>query len=80
VLLTVCSWHILILSLLVGSKAFCNAKKDQLFDSDDSIDEPGSVEEKEQGRQEDKENVLPGKKQKKWEKETERRVELRNHH
>ena len=27
VLLTVCSWHILILSLLVGSKAFCNAKK-----------------------------------------------------
>jgi len=51
-----------------------------LFDSDDSIDEPGSVEEKEQGRQEDKENVLPGKKQKKWEKETERRVELRNHH
>ena len=48
-----------------------------MFDSDDSINEPGSVAEKEQGRQEDKENVSSGKKQKRGKKKQKEEFFLR---
>jgi len=67
-------------SVLLGSKAFCDAEEDKLCYSDDSDTEPGLVEEKQQSTQEDKENVSSVKKvrKQKKKKKTGRRVSYKN--